>query len=89
MVRMKNGRRNSLEMKVESSANELLLNIFERSNALDLLYAFHHLNYRFDTPFLKFLHGYNLDFRSFIQLLTFKKTQQSISSNSVNESQSY
>jgi hypothetical protein len=41
-------------MKVESLANELLLNIFERSNAVDLLYAFHHLNYQFDTPFLNF-----------------------------------
>jgi len=37
------------EAKLESLANELLLDIFPHLIAVNLLDAFHHLNSRFDT----------------------------------------
>jgi hypothetical protein len=51
------------EAKLESLANELLLDIFEHLTAVNLLDAFHHLNSRFDTLLFIYFHGYNLDFR--------------------------
>ena len=58
-----------VETKLESLANELLFDIFERLTVIDLLHAFHHLNSRFDTLLLKHFYGYNLD-HSIFQRMT-------------------
>ncbi|CAF1194459.1 unnamed protein product [Rotaria sordida] len=51
-------------MKLESLANELILELFEFFNAIQLLRAFHGLNSRFDTLLDVHFRAYSLDFRS-------------------------
>ncbi|CAF4955235.1 unnamed protein product [Rotaria sp. Silwood1] len=51
-------------MKLESLANELILELFEFFNAIQLLRAFHGLNFRFDTLLDVHFRDYSLDFRS-------------------------
>ncbi|CAF1544109.1 unnamed protein product [Rotaria sordida] len=51
-------------MKFEDLANELFLDIFELLDGVDLLHAFHNLNYRVNRLLLIHFRFYHLDFRS-------------------------
>ncbi len=51
-------------MKLESLANELLLNLFEYFNPIHLFYAFHGLNSRIDNLLFDNYRVYHVDFQS-------------------------